>query len=264
MTRPIIPLLSLLLLISTACNREEDDLITTPTATSTMVAGIIRTPDGTPLSNIPVTVDYKSASILGALVKHKAKGKTDKTGCYRIFFEISEEGVQGDISKSYTLSIDLKSLSSDKYLIPFSESRYEQFLYTKETEGRSLSCNLTVPRRKNIDVIIKNSGIPLETGEYAIRNTYLYGSSDLNPRQTEEPIKLYDYTPVALKSNGVTSLSVPCSIGIENKIELVYKGSMEGNTYYPLGMPASNLHQITVTDSYSENIILEYRKPDID
>lgn len=257
---PII--LSLTLLVaSTGCSREEDDLITTPTATSTTVAGIIRTPDGTPLPDLPVSVDYVSSSIFGTVVKHKAKAKTDRSGCYKLFFEIGRDVADGDITKNYTLSIDLGSLSAEKYLIPFSDSKYEQHIDTREAEGKSFACKLTVPRRKDITVSVVNNGIPLEKGEYAVGNRFTYGSEDLNYKHEEQPIELSQSTPIDLKQNAATSVAIPCGIGISCSIGLLYLGNRE-DIYYVTGLNASDIKTIVATESSNEPITLTYRTPD--
>ncbi len=75
---PIIATLLSLSFISISCDREDDELIPQPTETSTTITGYIKTPDGTPLANIPVYFDYKVQGIISSTVISKAKGKTDK------------------------------------------------------------------------------------------------------------------------------------------------------------------------------------------
>ena len=64
---------------------EENDFISGPTASSTMISGVARTADGTPLAGVKVSVDYNESVWLGQqTTRHKAEGITDKDGNYRI------------------------------------------------------------------------------------------------------------------------------------------------------------------------------------
>ena len=60
---------------------EENDFISGPTASSTMISGVARTADGTPLAGVKVSVDYNESVWLGQEKnRHKAEGITDKDG----------------------------------------------------------------------------------------------------------------------------------------------------------------------------------------
>ena len=90
--------------ITISCEREADELISQPTETSTTITGYIKTPDGTPLANIPVSFDYIVKGVFGSTVIHKAKGNTDKSGFYKIFFEIDEKPGMG-LHDRYSFSV---------------------------------------------------------------------------------------------------------------------------------------------------------------
>lgn len=76
----VVAILLSLSFISTSCDREDDELIQQPTETSTTITGQIKTPDGTPLANIPVSFDHIVKGVFATTVIHRAKGKTDKSG----------------------------------------------------------------------------------------------------------------------------------------------------------------------------------------
>lgn len=107
---------SLSAILITGCDKEEEDLIPHPSDTSTILTGQIATPDGMPLADIPVSVDYTFKSIFGTSLIHKAKGCTDKSGFYKIFFEFQEDGIT-DFRSSLVFSVDLSTLPADDYYI---------------------------------------------------------------------------------------------------------------------------------------------------
>lgn len=84
---------SLSAILITGCDKEEEDLIPHPSDTSTILTGQIATPDGMPLADIPVSVDYTFKSIFGTSLIHKAKGCTDKSGFYKIFLNFRRMGL---------------------------------------------------------------------------------------------------------------------------------------------------------------------------
>lgn len=74
---------------------EENDFISGPTASSTMISGVARTADGTPLAGVKVSVDYNESVWLGQqTTRHKAEGITDKDGNYRLYFELRDDELQ--------------------------------------------------------------------------------------------------------------------------------------------------------------------------
>ena len=87
------------------------------------------------LRDIPVSVDYEWRDITGSLLKHKAKGTTDKDGKYRIFFEIGED--IGDARGLHYLRVDLSSISPDKHIMPFPDRKLEFFISDWNKEGKT-------------------------------------------------------------------------------------------------------------------------------
>lgn len=250
----------IILLVVTGCDKEIDDFINEPTDDSIIISGTIQSNDGIAFANIPVSVDCIMTDYFGTTVTHKAKGITDKTGKYRIFFDFTENVYDARIS--YHLYIDLSSLPSDKYLIPFSDAKYASLIYLNIIEDRSLSCNLTIPRRKNVKIQVNNNGNQLEDGEYSIRNICVYGTSDIQYQHILKSIEIYQYNPINLTTDGISSISIPTAIGINNNIQLVYRGKEDG-TSYGIGLPSSNVQDITISESFDNNITLDYTPPQI-
>lgn len=265
MNKLIIPfLLIACLYITTSCDREEDDLIPQPTEKSTILSGYIKTPDGTPLQGIPVSVDFKVTWLLGTSVIHKAKGTTDKSGFYKIFFEADNELDQG-LQSGYAFSVDFSSLSQNDYII--SEKLDFGFPYFKEEwSGSTIKCDFTIPHKKLVNVTVTNSGISILNGKYAVKNEFPYVTvtgyllDDKNP--WNDVSTWYISEVVEIPQNGSTSVTLPCAIGLENKIRLVYHG--DESIGYPNGIPAREAKTVEITDKFIETIELNYRTPDPD
>ncbi len=262
MNRFVFPLFALLLIAAASCEHEEDALINKPTPESICIKGVVRTPDGQPFANIPVCVDYEFRSVVAHIVKHKGKAMTDKNGHYSIFFEVGEDKAPaGDIQRRYTFTIDLSSVSPQSYLRP--DEKLEFHLSVDEREGETMTCDFTMPRRKNVKVNVENSGISVIEGIYAVRNKFTYGSGWglLDCGTVDEPCEIDLYEPIEIPANGTQSVSLPCGIGIANTIQVVYRGT--DTVRYTPGLPSSDPQQIHVTDSYPAEPKLVYTPPSL-
>ena len=139
----ITAILLLLSFITISCDREDDELIPQPTETSTTITGYIKTPDGIPLANIPVSFDYIVKGVFGSTVIHKAKGNTDKSGFYKIFFETDETPGMG-LHDRYSFSVDLSVLPTDKYIIAEKLDFYISLNNTEEWSGSTINWNFSI------------------------------------------------------------------------------------------------------------------------
>lgn len=212
-------------LIASGCDREEDDIIAVPTETSTFLTGHIKTPEGTPLPNIPVSVDFKVSSLFGTTVIHKAKGTTDKSGSYKIFFDAKED--DQSVTAGYIFSVDFSVLSPNDYII--SEKVDYQFMgYKEKWIGSTTNFEFTIPHKKILKVIVKNNGETVLNGRYAVKNMfdYLKVSGDIDVANVIEPwnenstwtIK----ESIEILQNGATSVISPFAVGFENTVRVVY------------------------------------------
>ncbi|MDE6170413.1 MAG: hypothetical protein K2F68_04570 [Duncaniella sp.] len=248
--------------LAVSCDREEDDLIPQPTETSTIISGHIETPEGKPLSGISVSVDFKVTGLFGTSVIHKAKGTTDKSGFYKIFFDASNEIGQG-MHSGYVFSVDFSSLSQDDYII--SEKLDYGFTAIKgEWSGSTIKCDFTIPHKKLVNVTVANSGISILNGEYAVKNEFPYLTVPgylLDAKNPWNDVAIWHiYESVEMPMNGTISVTMPCAINGKNSLRLVYHG--DESIGYPNGIPASEAKTVEITDKFNDTIELNYRTPD--
>lgn len=261
--QPVITILLSLSFIITSCDRENDDFIAQPTETSTILTGYVKTPDGTPLSGIPVSVDFKVAGILGSSVIHKAKGTTDKSGFYKIFFEADNEN--HGASSGYVFSADFSVLSQDDYIIA-ERLDYGFTAFKNEWSGSTIKCDFTIPHRRLVDVTVHNDGIPVLNGTYAVRGMFQYLKVEgylLDDRNPWNDVSIWHVSEsVDIPQNGSTSVTLPCGVGVDNAVRVVYHG--DESIGYPSGIPASGGKIIEITGGFSDKIELNYQTPDPD
>lgn len=260
--RSVFPMLLSLSFISVSCDREEDNLIPQPTETSTTITGYIKTPDGTPLANIPVSFEYKVQGFFATTVIHKAKGTTDKSGFYKIFFETDEKPGMG-LQSRYTFSVDLSVLPADKYIIAkkidfgIPVDNYEKW------SGSTISCNFSIPLKKLVTVRVVNDGTPVKEGKYAVKNMFPYytdGEIFFDDQNFWDPGTWRIFESIDIPENGSTSVVIPFAVGVENAVGVVYHGNTEYG--YPNGIPASGGKVIEITEGFKDEIELNYQTPD--
>ena len=79
--------LPVVMLLLASCHSEEDDFIDRPDTKSLIIKGVAKTPDGQPIPNIEIKLDYMIIyNPYSSKVYHKAKATTDKDGNYIMFF----------------------------------------------------------------------------------------------------------------------------------------------------------------------------------
>lgn len=259
---PIIAVIIAFCYITTSCDREADDLIKQPSEASTVLQGTIRTPDGTPLPGIPVSVDFNIKGFLGSTVLHKAIGVTDKTGFYKIYFEADNEIGQG-LHSGYEFSADFSGRAHDNYIIS-EKLTYPFTAHKEEWSGSTIKCDFTIPHKKLVNVEVSNSDITMLNGKYTLRNyfTYLKVEGYLLDRKNPwyEMSTWYESEGIDIPQNGIISIPITCALGLENTIRLVYHGDTSYG--YPNGIPASESKSIVITENFNEKIELNYITPD--
>lgn len=260
---PIIAILLSLSFITVSCDREEENLIPQPTETSTTITGYIKMPDGTPLANIPVSFDYKVQGFFASTIIHKAKGKTDKSGFYKIFFETDEKPGMG-LQSGYSFSVDLSVLPSDKYIIAKKINFNQPIDNSDKWSGSTITYNFSIPLKKLVNVKVINDGTFVKEGKYAVKNMFPYYTGDdlLWDEQNfwEDAGTWCMYESIDIAENGTTSVTIPFAVGVENAVRVVYHGDTEHG--YPNGIPASGGKVIVVTEGFSDEIELNYQTPD--
>ncbi len=239
------------------CDREEDDFIPQPTENSTIVTGYIKTPAGTPLENIPVTVDLNNKGLFGSTVIHKAKTTTDRSGFYKIFFETREsEGYA--LSSDFIFSVDLSVLSSEDYLIA-QKMDYRFGGMPENWSGTTFKCNFTVPHKKLVTVTVDNPGEPVAGGKYAVRNVFpfLEGGLYLSSFMTEEDYgTCFSLDSIDIPARGAASVTIPYGAGVENTIGVVYLGN--DTIAFTHGLLVSDVREITPDENVGPSIELTF------
>lgn len=204
----------------TACS-EKDDFIPEPTPTSVIVTGTVTTSSGKPLADIPVSIDYEETSYLGPHTTiHKAKGKTDSNGRYRLFFE--PEGKKSpdgsDPGQSYNLSADLSGLPADEFIMPgdFDKNRettYRLNIYKLFEQGENIDIPLCFPEKKEIKTDLKNF---VADKSVVVSNTFQFGAQKETVRRDLD-----------LDARGNGSVMIPAAIEETNRISVAPANSLE-------------------------------------
>lgn len=266
MNRFVFPVFAIILLVATACEREEDDILAKPTPTSITIKGTVCTLDGQPFAGIPVCVDYEFRSIVAHIVKHKGKATTDKNGNYSVFFEVGEDKAPaGDVQSQYCFSVDLSGVSPETYIRP--EEKLDFYLRVEDREGETLNCDFTIPFKKYVKVNVENSGLPVTDGHYAVKNSFPYGSGwgmlngKLNNSEYSDVSWLYLFEAIEIPAEGSHSVMLPCGVGITNTVQLVYRG--RGETPFGSGLQLDDARELYVSDSSDEELTFKYTVPDI-
>lgn len=254
--KPIVYVVSLTLLslLFVSCDKEEEDFISEPNATSTIITGRICTPEGTPFAGIPIVVDYEDSGMGYHVLRHKAKATTDKNGNYRVFFNVKEEELKYG---NFNLSMDFIGVSTELYLMPFSDSKADFIFRGKDKAGQTLECNIILPRRKEMQIGIVTEGADLQEGEYAIAHTCSYGSGWEWLFPSTSDVTVYEpLTITGVESNMVT---FQCAVGEPNLFQLLYRKTSNGSY-----QKVNDDHKVDVTDNTADEMKLVYNLLSVD
>ena len=182
--------LPVVMLLLASCHCEEDDFIDRPDPKSLIIKGVAKTPDGQPIPNIEVKLDYMIMSgIFSTKVYHKAKATTDKDGDYIMFFNLNDKEIKSlttdsaDVGTSYSLqmTLDLSKLDDKVYLLPtditavhpLSEKKifYSYYIVPGRLQkGQVYEQNIFIPRKQLVKVRIETNGTINEKDSFAICN----------------------------------------------------------------------------------------------
>lgn len=244
---------------------EENDFISGPTVSSTMISGVARTADGTPLAGVKVSLDYKESVWLGQqTTRHKAEGVTDNDGNYRLYFELRDDELQDNgsdasVSRSFSLIFDLSSLSEEKYIMPKdikadNKDQKLHFYYDNLhfERGKFYSHNLYVPLKRWIDVTVVSDGKIGANDKFVVSNLINYGGDQLpfNSYYRDGRV-LMDY-PITMTSDREQTFRVPCALNDSN---MIYIGCMKGGAgSYDAVTPVK---KVFVTESGPQSVRLE-------
>ncbi len=251
-----------LFLCMTSCVKEEDDYVKHPTATSTIIEGRVSTPDGAPIAGLEVGFDYvKTVWLAGMVTRHKAKCRTDKDGYFRMFFEIKadekNEPSDGGVSKHYDLTLDLKRLPADDYIMPSDinpewESTRLSFYYGNDLKpAETYRQSIEIPRKRMVDVVVPTVENIGPGDEFAIHNHIKYGGDRIPDGSYVEDGWVCMTHTIDLKVGKEAVYSFPCAVDCENRLSLrVLKGG--SGSYEPI----RETETVTVTSTAPESIVL--------
>lgn len=182
--------LPVVMLLLVSCHSEEDDFIDKPDPKSLIIKGVAKTPDGQPIPNIEIKLDYMIMhNLYSTKVYHKAKATTDKDGNYIMFFNLNDKEIKSlttdsaEVGTWYSLqmTLDLSKLDDKVYLLPtditavhpLSEKKifYSYYIVPGRLQkGQVYEQNIFIPRKQLMKVRIETNGTINEKDSFAICN----------------------------------------------------------------------------------------------
>ena len=242
--------LPVVMLLLASCHSEEDDFIDKPDPKSLIIKGVAKTPDGQPIPNIEIKLDYMIMSKLySTKVYHKAKATTDKDGNYIMFFNLNdkelkslttyspEEGFVYDLQ----MTLDLSKLDDKVYLLPtditavrpLSEKKlfyWDYIVPGRLQQGQVYEQNIFIPRKQLVKVRIETNGTINEKDSFAICNKVRYGIESQIPNGFNgERGYLMFYQPVKLKNTHSQTVQILCAAEEDSKLSLYRLPDGESN-----------------------------------
>ena len=242
--------LPVVMLLLASCHSEEDNFIDKPNPKSLIIKGVAKTPDGQPIPNIELKLDYTIMSALySTKVYHKAKATTDKDGNYIMFFNLSDKELKSLTTYSpeegfvYNLqmTLDLSKLDDKVYLLPtditavrpLSEKKlfYDDYIVPgRLQQGQVYEQNIFIPRKQLAKVRIETNGTINEKDSFAICNKVRYGIESQIPNGFNvERGYLMFYQPIKLKNTHSQTVQISCAAEENSKLGLYRLPDRESN-----------------------------------
>ena len=233
--------LPVVMLLLASCHSEEDDFIDRPDAKSLIIKGVAKTPDGQPIPNIEIKLDYMIMhNLYSTKVYHKAKATTDKDGNYIMFFNLNDKEIKSlttdsaEVGTWYSLqmTLDLSKLDDKVYLLPtditavhpLSEKKlfyWDYIVPGRLQQGQVYEQNIFIPRKQLAKVRIETNGTINEKDSFAICNKVRYGiESQIPIGFNGERGYLMFYQPVKLKNTHSQTVQISCVAEEDSKLSL--------------------------------------------
>ena len=233
--------LPVIMLLLASCHSEEDDFIDKPDPKSLIIKGVAKTPDGQPIPNIEIKLDYMIMyNLYSTKVYHKAKATTDKDGNYIMFFNLNDKELKSlttDSAKvatyySLQITLDLSKLDDKVYLLPtditavrpLSEKKlfyWDYIVPGRLQQGQVYEQNIFIPRKQLVKVRIETNGTINEKDSFAICNKVRYGIERQIPNGFNgERGYLMFYQPVKLKNTHSQTVQISCAVEQNSKLSL--------------------------------------------
>ena len=242
--------LPVVMLLLASCHSEEDDFIDKPDPKSLIIKGVAKTPDGQPIPNIELKLDYTIMSALySTKVYHKAKATTDKDGNYIMFFNLNDKELKSLTTYSpeegfvyhLQMTLDLSKLDDKVYLLPtditavrpLSEKKlfyWDYIVPGRLQQGQVYEQNILIPRKQLVKVRIETNGTINEKDSFAICNKVRYGIESQIPNGFNgERGYLMFYQPVKLKNTHSQTVQILCAAEEDSKLSLYRLPDGESN-----------------------------------
>ena len=233
--------LPVVMLLLASCHSEEDDFIDKPDPKSLIIKGVAKTPDGQPIPNIELKLDYTIMSALySTKVYHKAKATTDKDGNYIMFFNLNDKELKSLTTYSpeegfvyhLQMTLDLSKLDDKVYLLPtditavhpLSEKKlfyWDYIVPGRLQKGQVYEQNILIPRKQLVKVRIETNGTINEKDSFAICNKVRYGMERQIPIGVNgERGYLEFYQPIKLKNTHSQTVQISCAVDANSKLSL--------------------------------------------
>nr|WP_314697328.1 hypothetical protein [uncultured Prevotella sp.] len=242
--------LPVVMLLLASCHSEEDNFIDKPNPKSLIIKGVAKTPDGQPIPNIEMKLDYMIMSgLYSTKVYHKAKATTDKDGNYIMFFNLNDKELKSLTTYSpeegfvYNLqmTLDLSKLDDKVYLLPtditavrpLSQKKlfYDDYIVPgRLQQGQVYEQNIFIPRKQLAKVRIETNGTINEKDSFAICNKVRYGIESQIPNGFNvERGYLMFYQPIKLKNTHSQTVQISCAAEENSKLGLYRLPDGESN-----------------------------------
>lgn len=233
--------LPVVMLLLASCHSEEDDFIDKPDPKSLIIKGVAKTPDGQPIPNIEIKLDYMIMSgLYSTKVYHKAKATTDKDGNYIMFFNLNDKELKSLTTYSpeegfvyhLQMTLDLSKLDDKVYLLPtditavrpLSEKKlfyWDYIVPGRLQQGQVYEQNILIPRKQLAKVRIETNGTINEKDSFAICNKVRYGIERQIPNGFNgERGYLMFYQPIKLKNTHSQTVQISCAAEEDSKLSL--------------------------------------------
>lgn len=242
--------LPVIMLLLASCHSEEDDFIDKPDPKSLIIKGVAKTPDGQPIPNIEIKLDYMIMyNLYSTKVYHKAKATTDKDGNYIMFFNLNDKELKSLTTYSpeegfvyhLQMTLDLSKLDDKVYLLPtditavrpLSEKKlfyWDYIVPGRLQQGQVYEQNIFIPRKQLVKVRIETNGTINEKDSFAICNKVWYGMERQIPNGFNgERGYLMFYQPIKLKNTHSQTVQTSCAVEENSKLSLYRLPDGESN-----------------------------------
>jgi len=242
--------LPVIMLLLASCHSEEDDFIDKPDPKSLIIKGVAKTPDGQPIPNIEIKLDYMIMyNLYSTKVYHKAKATTDKDGNYIMFFNLNDKELKSLTTYSpeegfvyhLQMTLDLSKLDDKVYLLPtditavrpLSEKKlfyWDYIVPGRLQQGQVYEQNILIPRKQLAKVRIETNGAINEKDSFAICNKVWYGMENQIPEDFNQARGYLNfYQPVKLKNTHSQTVEISCAVEENSKLSLYRLPDGESN-----------------------------------